>query len=184
MEAILSRLLRLPDSGAAKRRRRESRILSSFAVLRRFALHGSGGSEDVKKCAPIILERVAAHFAKLWSAVATEPPLWREGDADHREDPASITRCVPSRSSALPKRWPLPPHSKVLRTKRLALHMNAKATSRRFIYASPLSTSFCASIAVVVHDSGGRTAPTTFPNDPTRSSAVSMTSKTRMSSRR
>jgi hypothetical protein len=32
-----------------------------------------------------MLAPLAAHFAKLWSAVATEPPLW-EGEGHYRED--------------------------------------------------------------------------------------------------
>jgi hypothetical protein len=31
----------------------------------------------------LMLARRAAHFAKLWSAVATEPPLGREGDGKY-----------------------------------------------------------------------------------------------------
>ena len=41
---------------------------------------------------PVPLE---AYFAKLWSAVAAEPPLWEGGDGDDREE-----KEVPPRTSA------------------------------------------------------------------------------------
>src|SRR6185295_13542768 len=78
------------------------------------------GRRDAESSRRLMSARLAAHFAKLWSAVAIEPPLWEGGGRRLREDGASITRCVPSRFHRPPKAVALPPHSKVLRTKTMS----------------------------------------------------------------
>jgi len=60
----------------------------------------------------------AAHFAKLWSAVATEPPLWEEGLVTSRRRSKHHTLGAVTFHRP-PKAVALPPHSKVLRTKGL-----------------------------------------------------------------
>src|SRR3954454_10857118 len=74
--------------------------------------------------------QVAAHFAKLWSAVAIELPLWECGGRRNREDGASITRCGSPRFHRPPKAVALPPHSKVLRTKRAPHSSRSQVTNR------------------------------------------------------
>src|SRR4051812_47970769 len=55
-----------------------------------------------------MLAPIAAYFAKLWSAVASEPPLWEGGGIHKPRD-----RHVPLPHKAVA----LPPHSKALRAK-------------------------------------------------------------------
>ena len=105
---FLTRLRRKPTFGLWRLTRLESRRLRRAP------------SRTLTGCEEIDLDACAwptAHFAKLWSAVANEPPLWEGGGRLARADFASIPCCATSRFHHPPKAVALPPHSKVLRTK-------------------------------------------------------------------
>jgi hypothetical protein len=59
----------------------------------------------------------AAPFAKLWSAVAIEPPLWEGGGSVPVARTQASHAAYRHHSTALPKRQLCRAHSKVLRTK-------------------------------------------------------------------
>jgi len=65
-----------------------------------------------------MLARLAAHFAKLWSARGKATALGGRGTIIIAPPEQASHAAGGHDSAALPKRWPLPPHSKVLRTKR------------------------------------------------------------------
>jgi hypothetical protein len=89
-EEIGKELLRSLSCAAAKRKRQD--LSAGLARKRQTGVSG-------------LLAQLAANFAKLWSARGKATALGGTGDGTDRADAASITRCVSSRSTALPKRW-------------------------------------------------------------------------------
>src|SRR3954452_17931494 len=95
-----------------------------------------------------MLARFAAHFAKLWSAVATEPPLWEGGgrrvsrERRKHQTLRGVTIPPPSQSGGLATALQGASHENVRR-------YNLGATQQRY----PFGAAGFATLAVVIADS-------------------------------